>query len=182
MNCGGITTGTYVAGKTVCPTDQSYVVKSPGKTILFSPESNYDEKYSAFFTVKPGYVVLIDGYNIPDNGVIYVNRLVVSTTSLPPGGNNCDPCAMMGAYGTNGIVVFRERMRLGSTDSNGWRLQNVDGVKVSQMMISVPGTYELELADVDMLGDMEVEMMEWQLALTSNLPASYFAGQLPYMS
>lgn len=177
MNCGRISTGAYV-GTGLCDTQAGMVLKSPGKTILFSPESSYDVKYSPSFTVKAGSAVLVDAYNMPEDSYIYVNRLVKTTTALPVG-NNCDPCAMHGAYGTDGVVLFRERMRLGCKDELGWRLQKHTGKDtISQMLIVVPGTYELELNDVSMLGDLEVELVEWNLTLTPQLPQNYFAGVL----
>ena len=175
MSCAKISTGAYVNTST-CDAQAGLVYKSPGKVILFSPESPYDVKYSPSFTVKAGSAVLIDAYNMPEDGYIYVNRLVKTTTPLPVG-NNCDPCAMHAAYGTGGVVLFRERMRLGCTDELGWRLQKyTDKATIAQMLVAVPGTYELELDDVSMIGDLEVELMEWSMELTPYLPREYFAG------
>lgn len=178
MNCGNISTGVYAAAATGCGADKSFVVKSPGKVILFSPESPYDDKYSPSFTVKAGVSVLIDAYNMPDDSRIFVNRLV-KTTTPPTIGSNCDPCAMHGAYGTNGLVLFRERMRLGCTSEYGWCLQKyTDESTITQLLINIPGTYELELETVDMLGDLEVELMEWSNSATIALPSQYYAGLL----
>lgn len=171
MNCGmNISTGTYAkTTRNCCPPDKMPVVKTPGKAILFSPESPTDVKYSNSFTITMGMVALIDAYNMTEGSTIYVNRLVKSTTALPVG-DNCDPCAMNSAYGTDGVVLFRERMRLGG---NEWKL--VEGTR-PQLFIPIPGIYELELEDVEMLGDLEVEIMQWSAQV--QYPDNYFAGIL----
>ena len=72
-------------------------------------------------------------------------------------------------------------MTLGN-DRRQWQLFKTSTFSILQMMIMIPGTYELELSDVSMLGDLEVEYMRWNLPVTPNMPFSYFAGssQVPW--
>lgn len=186
MNCGsGVCTG-YVKARSSCEPVNKALVASPGKTILFSPESPTDQKYSAAFTVTPGSAVLLEAYNLPVQQNIYVNRIVKSTAAFPVG-DACDPCSLTGAYGVDGVIVFRERMTLG----NGWkswvlrREYDIPGLaggtpsnaqSILQLMVVVPGTYELELEDVSMLGDLEVEYSVWPVNSMPDLPKEYFAG------
>ena len=178
MACN-IETGYALSNTTVATGD--CIVKSPGgKVILFQPETLPGTKYSRAFTVSPGRAVLIDAYNLPFEYKIYTNRLVVST-SCKVQGSNCDPYAMAQAYGNSAMIIFRERMTIGNS-LDQWTLENFDQSASNakpprlQMLITLPGTYELELEDPDaMLGSLEVELAEYDLAkLGMVLP--YMAG------
>ena len=170
--CGRVQTGVYIGndGYSSCPPADTPVIRTPGKTILFSPESAYDNYYSPSFTLTPGSVALIDGYNMPEEDQYYitVDRLVKSTKALPVGGNNCNPCDMKRAFGSGDITLFRETMSLGG---NEWRLTK----KHPQLLITIPGIYDLRLSSLDMIGDMEVELMMWEQPRV-HYPESYFAG------
>lgn len=170
MNCGNISTGSYTTPRPVCPPEQNTpLMKSPGKIIFFSPESPVDIKYSPSVTVEPGQALLITSYNW--NGPtaeIYVNSIVKSTTPPRCGGNNCNPCDMAYAYGTDGVIVFRQRMLLGKYY---WAVT----AQNSQLLIALPGMYELEVQSTEMLGrDLEVEGVF--MPAPHNLPEEYFAG------
>lgn len=156
-----------------CVPANDLVIASPGKIILFSPETPQGTVYSPTFTVSSGLAVLLDAYNLPVDKHIYVNRIVKSTTA-PAVGDTCDPCAMGTAFDPAGVIVFRERMTLGNPDA--WQLVKTAAGGVLQLLIVVPGTYELELEDTTMLGDMEVEYMAWSVETMPDLPSSYFAG------
>ena len=105
-----------------------------------------------------------------------MNRIVKSNFG-PIAGDNCDPCAFDHAFGSDGKITFRERMTLGGS-SEHWSLIKRADVSQSrlQLMIAVPGIYELELEEADMLGTMEVEYLAWEATILSYLPKEYFAG------
>lgn len=175
MKCGSnISTGFVTGPRNSCVSNGNILAAAPGRTILFSPETPLDTKFSDTFTVDPGRCVLIDTYNMPFDKAIYVNRVVKSTTR-PISGDSCDPCAMAAAYGTKDVIVFRERMMLGSDYNEPWRLVKTEGgVCILQMLIVIPGTYELELMDDNMLGDLEVEYMSFSMEQMPVLPSKYF--------
>lgn len=177
MSCIKPSTG-YYAGVSTCSSGASVILPTPGKSILFSPETPQGEIFSPSFTVVPGSSVLIDAYNMPTNAPIYVNRVLKSNYG-PRTGDNCDPCAIGNVYNTPGIVTFRERMTLG-TSADCWQLIKYSGSDEPQsklqMLILVPGIYQLELSETEMLGDMQVEYMQWDNGLTPGLPAVYHAG------
>ena len=180
MRCGSnIVTGAVVPGTGYAMPSNDYIVQSPGKVVLFSPETPQGTIFSRSIAVPAGTAVLIDAYNMPVNHHIWVNRIVKSTTA-PFTGDPCDPCAMNAAYGTEGVVVFRERMTLAG-GLNSWALIKHDDDRcdvntVLQLLIVIPGMYELELEDTTMLGDMEVEYMTWPMTLIPYMPKEYFAG------
>ena len=174
MACN-ITTG-LTLGASITPSG-TCLVASPGKVILFSPTTPAGTDRSAPFTVTPGKAVLIDAYNLKENLPIYVNRLVVTSDCIK-GGNACDASDFRNAAGSASTIVYRERMTLGT--SNKWRLlKNADDSQPSrlQLLIAVPGTYELELSDAtQLLGDLEVEYMEFKVSEVGSLPDIYYGG------
>lgn len=175
MKCGSkISTG-YPINPMRCGPDDTALMAAPGKVVLFSPETRHGTIYSRSFTVNPGEAVIIDAYNMPEHRNIFVNRLVKSTTG-PMTGDTCDPCAMDGAYGTEGRILFRGKMALGGQP---WRLYYdlSNSAMYTQMIIMIPGTYELELEETDMLGDMEVEYMTVPLASIMHMPLIYYPGR-----
>lgn len=177
-NCSNVSVGAYIPGRG-CSSIGGPLTATPGKSVLFSPESPQGYVYSPSFTIVPGQIVLIDAYNLTYDLPIYVNRVLISTTGAGTG-DNCDPCAMGSAYGSAGVITFRERMSLGR-DIRCWELvkystEECEYQSKLQLMIAVPGTYELELSDASMLGDMQVEYQEWTAVLTPTLPPSYHAG------
>lgn len=176
MKCGSkISTG-YPINPMRCGPDDTALMAAPGKVVLFSPETRPGTIYSRSFTVNPGEAIIIDTYNMPDNGMIYVNRLVKSTTG-PTTGDTCDPCAMDGAYGTDGRILFREKMTLGGQYWGlGKHFLGIVQQPILQLIVMIPGTYELELSNTDMLGDMEVEYMVVPLASIMHMPAFYYPG------
>lgn len=175
MSCGNISTGYFRDATRI--TNDSMPMSSPGRTVLFSPNSTFDTIYSPTFNVEPGLAVLIETYNMPDASPIYVNRLVRASFA-PPNATPCPPCNMGAFPGPDGIIMFRERMTLGD-GANWWRLfkSSTDNTSVLQLLIMVPGTYELELSSSDMLGDLQVEYITWNLSLTPHMPSVYYAGK-----
>lgn len=172
-----ISTG-QVLRATPCVQGDTILGTPPGKTILFSPETIPGTVFSPTFVISPGDAVLLDAYNLPVDQPIYVNRVVVSSTRAMQG-EACDPCAVPFVYGRTGKIVYRERMTLGG--AKRWALckhskPDCQTQDVMQLLITIPGTYELELSDTSMLGDMEVEYQAWKMGLTVGMPKEYFAG------
>lgn len=175
-----------VTGYTVNPVptpDSNCVSVSPGKTILFSPTTIQGTKFSDHFVVGAGDVIIIDAYNMMDGYHIWVNRLVMSSYCRQQG-CNCDGDAMANALGRDGAISFSERMTLGN-DVNGWSLyRSADPQQYSrlQLIINVPGIYNLELEDPDamlMPGTLEVEYLRCKASDMMTLPAQYLAGIVP---
>lgn len=174
MNCG-VKTGTLYIPDMPSPAPDC-VVPSPGKVILFSPETNPGVVYSKTFTVTEGNSALLDAYNVQEGKHIYVNR-VVRSSYCPPVGDACDPLALSEAKGRDGVIVFRERMTLGSDPSRWHIYRDADPDKsILQLFIAVPGTYELELEETEMLGDLEVELQFLKNEALPRFPSDYFAG------
>lgn len=157
------------------------LITSPGNLILFDAYSSAEDKFSPFFSIQPGEAALIDAYNLDYDQYIYLNRLVVSSYA-PTTGCNCDPRDMQGAYGQPGQITYIARMTLGG-DDRAWALYNPSSSQCEhrrrlQMLLAIPGKYNLELDDVSMLGSLRVEAQIWKLTQTPYLPNNYFAGIL----
>ena len=168
----GITLGASVTPQGTC------LVASPGKSILFSPTTPAGTDRSAAFTITPGMGVLIDAYNMVPDLKIFLNRLVVTSECITAG-NACDPNDFRKAGGSSPVVVFRERMTLGNNPAYWTLCKFSDEKKYSrlQMLVTVPGTYELELEDPTVqLGDLEVEYQSFKLSDVGHLPDNYYGG------
>lgn len=155
------------------------ITSAPGKLVLFAPDTLSGTVYSPSFTVLPGYAVLIDAYNMVDGFHIYVNRLSI-TAPCPTTGSSCDPAAMANPYGGSSIIAGQSRMTLGN-DADGWALykssNETDKASKLQLLITIPGTYNLELEDtVSQLGMMEVDAQIFSLKGMDCIPAVYHAG------
>lgn len=175
MNCN-ITTG-YVPGASVTPSG-TCLVPSPGKVILFSPQTIAGTDRSATFTVLPGTGVLIDAYNMVPDLSIFVNRVVVTAECITTG-CACGGLDMKVAAGSTPEIVYRNRMNIGNSASYWTLVSFSDEQKKSrnQLLITLPGTYELELEDAaQQLGDMEVEYQSFKLSDVGHLPDSYYGG------
>lgn len=173
MACN-VVTGYTVTGNPV--PESSCVTVSPGKTILFSPETPQDTKFSAPFLVSAGDAVIIDAYNLVENEKIFVNRLVMSSYCRPRG-NNCNADDMAGAYGRDGTISFEERMTMGNAPER-WSLLNDSDNPRLQLLIAVPGLYRLEIEHPDIVladGLLEVEYLRFKTADMS-IPDCYHAG------
>lgn len=159
------------AGKVDC------VNVAPGKQNLFSPETAPGTQFSSAFTISPGMVGLIEAYNMVNDLSIYVNR-VIRSSLCPPIGSSCDPCAMGAVFGNDGAISYTERMTLG--DPAKWSLFKAsadEGVHRTQLLIAVPGIYQLELEDsAAQLGSMDVELQLLSVDELCHLPSEYFAG------
>jgi len=169
----GLTLGASVTPQGTC------LVSSPGKVVLFSPTTLSGTDRSVAFTIPAGMGVLIDAYNMVPGYHIYLNRLVVTSECLTAG-NACNPEDYSKAGSSQPVVVFRERMTLGNNPDR-WSLykqpDESKGNSRCQLLITVPGTYELELEDVSVqLGDMEVEYKSFKLADVGHLPDVYYGG------
>jgi len=170
----GINTGGWFGGDPCGPAPEQRIQNTPGKEILFSPNTPPGTIYSHVFTVGPGQVVLIDAYNMPDFSWVRVNRVAVSNYAPIVIDGPCPPCNML-KRDPDGQITFEAPMTLGCEPC--WRLfRNSDIDQQLQLMFMVPGMYRLELKDTDMLGDLEVEMQRWVMANTPSIPHNYNAG------
>lgn len=176
MGCSNVSTGEFIGSSGCCSGGSRKLVNTPGKIVLFSYESPLDMIFSPPFRITPGWEVLIDAYNLPIDSPIYVNRVLTSSFSAEAG-SSCDPCAMRNAVSDESVITFRERMTLGMS-RDCWQLVKKSNESESklQLFIAVPGTYQLELSDVAMLGDLHVELATWESRLTTDYPAVYHAG------
>lgn len=176
MSCVNVSTGYYRGGPSRVSNENAQLF-TPGRVVLFSQESNLDSVYSPSFNVEAGQAAFVEAYNMPDANPIYVNRLVRASYA-PPQASPCPPCNMDKFPGPDGIIVNRERMTLGDGEK-WWQLfkDEASQTSVLQMLIVIPGTYELELSSVDMIGDLQVEYLTWNLSLTPHLPSVYYAGK-----
>ena len=155
------------------------VTSAPGKIVLFSPETLSGTVYSSSFTVLPGYAAIIDAYNMVEGFHIYVNRLSI-TAPCPTTGSSCDPVAMANPYGGSSVIAGQARMTLGN-NPDGWSLyKSADETATPsrmQMLIAIPGTYNLELEDTgSQLGMMEVDAQMFSLKGIPCIPSVYHAG------
>ena len=86
---------------------------------------------------------------------------------------------MKAAAGSTPEIVYRNRMNIGNSASY-WTLVSFSDEKKksrNQLLITLPGTYELELEDAaQQLGDMEVEYQSFKLSDVGHLPDSYYGG------
>lgn len=175
MGCN-ITTGVTL-GASVTPSG-SCLVASPGKKILFSPETPAGTDRSETFTVTPGSAILIDAYNMKsDDQKIFLDRVIVTSECITA----CNACSddIKKAAGSAPVIVFRERMTLGNNPAYWTLCKFSDPAKYSrcQMLIAIPGTYQLELQNPDtQLGDLEVEYQVLKLSDLGHIPANYFGG------
>lgn len=155
------------------------VTSAPGKLVLFAPDTLAGTVYSPSFTVLPGNAILIDAYNMTEGFHIYVNRLSI-TAPCPTTGSSCDNAAMANPYGGPSIIAGQARMTLGN-NPDGWTLyKSADETTTAsrlQLLITIPGTYNLELEDTgSQLGMMEVDAQTFSLKGLDCIPAVYHAG------
>jgi len=177
MGCSNVSTGFFRPGSQAGTASQLQAV--PGRVSLFTPESPAEEIFSPTFTVDVGNMALIEAYNMPSDFPIYVNR-VVRANFIPPTVSSCPPSNMAAFPGRDGIIISRERMTLGGSQLQ-WQLNKNStdsSLSILQLMIAIPGVYELELSSEDMLGELLVEFILWDSRLTRGLPDAYFAGIL----
>lgn len=155
------------------------VTTAPGKLVLFAPDTLTGTVYSPNFTVLPGSAIIIDAYNMVEGFHIYLNRLSI-TAPCPTTGSSCDPVAMANAFGGPSIIAGQSRMTLGN-NPEGWSLyksaDETTTLSRLQMLITIPGTYNLELEDTaSQLGMMEVDAQTFSLNGMGCIPAVYHAG------
>lgn len=154
------------------------VSSAPGRSVLFAPDTLAGTVYSPSFTVTPGNAVLIDAYNMVEDFHIYVNRLSI-TAPCSSTGCNCNPADMANAFGGSSIMAGRERMTIGNAPAN-WALYKSSSDSTqnkTQILITLPGTYELELENTaSQLGMMEVDLQQFSLKDIGCIPAVYHAG------
>lgn len=174
MDCNIVTGMTL--GASVTPSG-SCLVASPGKKILFSPQTPAGTDRSETFTVTPGFAILIDAYNMVEDYKIFLDRVIVTSECITAGNACADD--MRKAAGSDPVIVFRERMTLGNNPAYWTLCKFSDPSKFSrcQLLIAVPGTYQLELQDPAVqLGNLEVEYQQFKLADLGHIPANYFGG------
>lgn len=164
--------------------DQRKLALPSGMRVLFNEYSPRESKLSIPFLVRDKDIALIETYNMPSDYYIYVNRVVWSSP-IPITGPMCGTDNACKQMNQEGEVLFRERMTLGYAGLENWSLlkpsTNCAKNPRLQLMIGVPGVYELELQDESMLGDLLVTYTILSKELTSPLPFDYYAGMgYPY--
>lgn len=174
-----IITGYTVGGKTSTK-DGDCVHVSPGKTVLISPETPQGTQYTRTITVAPGEAVLIEAFNLVEDYHLYVNR-VIRSSECAKMGCACDPQDLANTYGAEGSISFRTRMTLGNSPELWSLIKYSDATKDSrlQLMITVPGMYELELEEPDTQlaqGLTWVDYQRFRLEQVGTLPFAYQAG------
>lgn len=163
----------YVPAPPVPAQGGDCVTTSPGKTLLFTPDTMIGTEYSPIFVILPGQAVILDSYNLVPGYSIFVERLVRSSY-CPPVGCACQDLSRAG--GQDGVTAFAELMKLGG---KVWRLfKSEDGLSdILQIVMTIPGIYRLKLEDPDaQLGTMEVEAQYCKRADLGGVPDTYFAG------
>lgn len=178
MGCN-ITTG-YSVGAAAASTSNC-VITSPGKIVLFDPTTLAGTKRSNPFTIPEGSVGIIDGYNLKEGYHIYLNKLVILSKCVTTG-CGCDGNAKIAdAMGEKADVAFRSRMTIGNNPGY-WSLYNPSDsgqYPRLQMLVAIPGTYELELEDEQaqlMDNMMQVELQISKRSVLGQLPDNYFGG------
>jgi hypothetical protein len=132
------------------------------RLFLFTPESPSEQTLSPKLSIAPGDVVFITAYNMPEDRKIYIRQVTIATYN-PPSSQEC--CGNAALPWRDGIDVHYVRMSLGGVDKWVFTSDN------PQKIISLPGTYRLELEDEDMLGQsLQVEYYKWPLTQTPGVP------------
>lgn len=173
MSCN-VTTG-YSLSASASASSGTCLVATPGKVILFSPETLAGTDRSIPFTITPGNAALIDAYNLTADYHVYLNKAIYTSTCKVQG-CACDPKSISGI--STPVRMYGERMTLGGNPENWSLIKYSDESKVSrlQLLIAIPGTFELELEDPDaQLGNMEIEMQVFPIK-ELHLPDNYFGG------
>lgn len=147
--------------------------------VLFHELSPRESKLSNVFPVREKEIAVIETYNMPSGYHIYTNRVIWSSP-IPITGPMCGTDNACKQMRQEGEVLFRERMTLGYAGLENWSLYRPStGCTKNprlQLIIAVPGVYELELEDESMLGDLLVTYTIFNKELTSPLPFDYYAG------
>jgi hypothetical protein len=117
---------------------------------LFCPLTPAGEILSRRFFVRPGDVFFIRAFNLLDDYKIFTNFVSIGQGAQPV--NHAQL-----ATPVVGQDIYTQRMTLGGADN--WILTSSN----PQMLISLPGSYRLELESPDMLGeDLWVEFTAWK--------------------
>lgn len=175
--CNNISTGSYLGFQSRLGDGQ--LLPAHGRVYFFDSLSRTDMALSHPVQVSAGQVLLISAYEMPYDMPIWINRLV-QANAAPICGDNCQPGVLENAGGPMAQVVRRERMTLG-VGQNGWvfnRSSTKPNCSVLQLIVAVPGWYELEVSDLSMLADgtLIVEGEFWNYNLTQGIPTVYYAG------
>lgn len=150
---------------------------TPGYTPLFTPETPMGTRFSKRFLVPPGQSVLVEAYNLQDDMPIWVNRLIIMSQNHNTG-TMCPPCGIS-PLSPDEAQAFRSRLTMGMGEQT-WSLINYSGANRPysrlQILIQLPGWYDLELSNTNMLGTLQVYYSMWDNSLTPNLPVYYYTG------
>lgn len=179
MSCN-IITGYTVGQDTRSGDDAACVNVSPGKVALITPETPQGTRYTRTFTVPAGDAVLIEAFNLVPEYHVYVNR-VVRSSECARSGCACDANDLQSTYKAESSVAFRSRMTLGN-NSGRWSLIDFTDVTHGprlQLLITIPGMYELELEDPDAQlaqGLTWIDYQTFRLDQVGFMPSAYQAG------
>lgn len=157
---------------------------TPGRTILFSPDTIPGTETSPAFTIPAGKVGFIETYGLelaPDYH-IYLERLVIQPM-CPTQVNACGNDVVNMPKGRS-YTSFWGPMTLGN-DPEMWSLIKYSGTTESsktyhdrlQLLVAIPGTYRLRLeSTVQQLGSLEVEFSTLNVDDLKGIPSVYYAG------
>jgi hypothetical protein len=158
---------------------------TPGRVILFSPDTIPGIETSPAFTIPNGQVGLIESYGLelaPDYH-IYLERLVVQPMCREPV-PACGADSIAETTKDRSVTSFWGPMTLGN-DPEMWSMIKYSETNEAgktyhdrlQLLIAIPGTYRLRLeSTVDQLGSLEVELSTIKVADLQGIPQSYYAG------
>lgn len=175
----GISTGFFTGGGcSIGSVTKGNNLGIPNFVPLFTPETPDNTQYSEPIHVQPGTSILIEAYNMASSVPIYVNKIVTATYNHNTA-SMCPPCCVPSVISPESQIVFRSRVTLGD-GMDYWKLEADSGTEnntVAQLMIQIPGSYELELSDPDsLLGILYVHYYKWDSRLVQGLPFKYHAG------
>lgn len=134
--------------------------------VLFDFTSTVSQ--TGIITVNEDSPIMLVAYVLPDDAELVVEGVSVGSRSVPQGGGCCSPCGP--SLESSGIpdIRFRWPMTLGG---NTWKLSATN----RRLVINLPGTYILVLADDQYIGSVYVEALSIGHIKTI-LPAQYLAG------
>lgn len=171
--CNGVRTGGYIDSprpRAVGCFNQG--VPKTGAIEIFTPRTPLDQTLSYPIWVLSGEVVVIDAYEMPANRSIFVNNVSVASYQ-PLSGDNTNGYQMMFWQGRGPVILFHKRMDLGNPEY--WKLTDTR----TQLLIAIPGTYQLELESEDMLGSTLQVQYRVEKDLIPGLPKEYWGGIMP---
>lgn len=141
--------------------------------MLFCPETSTGTLRSVVIEIPAHHFILVDAFNMKEGDKIWLNRVSKASFSYPRK-ECCDPNNSVDYNMPPSVTPFRNRMALGK-GPDFWALTS----DRPQLIISIPGFYDFELDDVDMLVPMELYVEYRIYPNIQYLPAGYQGGLAP---